>query len=549
MAEERAADAEVARTLGAAGPSEGGRRSRPSSAPRRSDRPLSAQLNRLVNMAHAAADMQLKSALPGTSLYDEFEKRVGLATRRSWSSLDHRGGHPETSRWQAGRPLSAVSSREENRWPPAPSSGRGPPPAPASRSPKRRALEVTCQFDANVQEGDQRGLQGKCVYPNNMREMGPVAMLFKWYARRAERCPQYTREALVSFFTEDPEGAAAAAGSAAGLGAAAPPHPAWLQDHSGYVLGIPGVMNYNELMAFLQDFDVVPRLVSRTRAAAAFKASSEKIRKKPSGNNHPSEICFMEYIDCMVRLAVLAFSGDAAQEGKHPTLRTKVEAFMEHLDILGKNTNKLKNRLDALARLARDRAQNCAARKWDHITLGSSPGGGGGAGGPGLGAGAPPLDLLSVLMRHDVRTLESDQPRWVEFASPAIDMGVVPLGKTRKYRIVIRNRSRNKRAVSIQSANLPFATLSYSEHPLAPGLPRVVDIVATFNQPGEWLGTVSIAGSDHVAHGRKLAYARSVTATGAAARVVHDLGLRSEGGAFEEHCPIPVYARAAPLDG
>ena len=110
------------------------------------------------------------------------------------------------------------------------------------------------------------------------------------------------------------------------------------------------------------------------------------------------------------------------------------------------------------------------------------PGGGGGAGGPGLSAGAPPLDLLSVLMRHDVRTLESDQPRWVEFASPAIDMGVVPLGKTRKYRIVIRNRSRNKRAVSIQSANLPFATLSYSEHPLAPGLPRVVDIVATNTQ-------------------------------------------------------------------
>ena len=99
---------------------------------------------------------------------------------------------------------------------------------------------MTCQFVANVQEGDQRGLQGECVYPNNVREMGPVAMLFKWYARRAERCPQYTREALVSFFTEDPEGAAAAAGSAAGLGAAAPPHPAWLQDHSGYVLGVPG---------------------------------------------------------------------------------------------------------------------------------------------------------------------------------------------------------------------------------------------------------------------------------------------------------------------
>jgi hypothetical protein len=487
-------------------------------------------------MAHAAADMQLKSALPGTSLYDEFEKRVELATRRSWSSLDHRGV-PETSRWQAGRPLSAVSSREENRWSPAPSSGRGAPPVPAPRSPKRRALEVTCQFDSNVQEGDQRGLQGKCVYPNNMREMGPVAMLFKWYARRAERCPQYGREALVDFFAEEPGGAVAAA----------PAPPAWLHEHSGYVLGVPGVMNYNELMAFLQDFDVVPRLVSRTRAAAAFKAASERIRKKPSGNNHPSEICFMEYLDCMVRLAVLAFSGDAAQKSKHPTLRSKVEAFMEHLDILGTNTNKLKNRLDALARLARDRAQNCAARKWDHITLGSSPGGTG-SGGAGLGAGALPLDLLSVLMRHDVKTLESDQPRWVEFASPAIDMGVVPLGETRKYRIVIRNRSRNKRAVSIQSANLPFATLSYSEHPLAPGLPRVVDIVATFNQPGEWLGTVSIAGSDHVAHDRKLAYARSVTATGAGARVVHDLGLRSEGGAFEEHCPIPVYARAAPLD-
>ena len=474
-----------------------------------------------MNMAHSAADMQLKSALPGTSLYDEFEKRVGLATRRSWSSLDHRRA-PDASRWQAGRPLSAVSSREDNRWSPAPSSRACSPPAAAA--PPRRALEVTCQFDSNVQEGDQRGQQGKCVYPASAREMGPVAMLFKWYSRRAERCPLYDRDAMVNFFT-------------CGRGGDAPT-PKWLLDHWGYILGVPGVMTHNELMAFLQDFGVVPRLVSRTSAAAAFKAASERICKKPSGNNHPSEICFMEYLDCMVRLAVLAFSGDPARESQYTTARSKVEAFMEDLDIIGTNTSKLKNRLDALARLARDRAQNCAARKWDHITLGSpAPG----AAGRGLGARPLPLDLLSALMRHDVKTLEADQPRWVEFASPAIDMGVVPLGETRRYRIVVRNRSRNKRAVQIQSANLPFATLSYSEHPLAPGLPRVVDIVATFEKAGEWLGTVSIAGSDHVAHDRRT-YARSVTATGAGA------GVRDLGG-FEEHYPIPVYARAAPLGG
>ena len=122
-------------------------------------------------------------------------------------------------------------------------------------------------------------------------------------------------------------------------------------------------------------------------------------------------------------------------------------------------------------------------------------------------------------------------------------MGVVPLGETRKYRIVIRNRSRDKRAVSVQSANLPFATLSYSEHPLAPGLHRRVDIVASFDQPGEWLDTMSISGSDHVTHDRR-PYARSVTDTGAGA-VVHNLELRS--AQVFEHGPIPMYAWAAPL--
>ena len=69
------------------------------------------------------------------------------------------------------------------------------------------------------------------------------------------------------------------------------------------------------------------------------------------------------------------------------------------------------------------------------------------------------------------------------------------------------------------TSSRPFASLSYSENPLPPGLPRVIEIDCAFRAAGEWLGTVGV----------------SVTEPG------------SDGPA-DEHYPIPVYARAVVRD-
>ena len=488
----READAEVARTMAARpGPDPGPRSfGRPRTASSRSsealqgraaqlgrrwDRPLPGRLNRLLNLAHAAHAKRLKSPLPGTSLYDEFERRGRLAAQRAWTPLDHCTtpvpGRAASPGWLRGATL------------------------------QKRSLEIICQFDAHVQKGDQRGQRGKDVYPTVLERLGPVYLLFKWYAKRDEYSGSLDIQALPRAFAD----------------------MQWLLAQPDEVLGKAGLMNQNELLAFAEDFEIVPDLLSRYEVVQAFKRADSGLAGRKAANNRPHELCYPEFLECLLHMALTAY-GKPQRRAAHPSARAKVVALQEHLGIASSDTRSLRNRLAALQRLSRDRAAKAAAKKWDYIKCQTEAATFGTVRTNGQTAARAPEapvseELMGQLLKYDVQIASKGEPQWVEFAGNAIDVGVVPVGAARKYRVVIRNRGGRKATIQINAANLPFASLSYSESPLPPGLPRVIEIDCAFRAAGEWLGTVGVSvmepGSD---------------------------------GPAEEHYPIPVYARAVVRD-
>eukprot|EP00951_Prasinocladus_malaysianus_P046698 scaffold647879_cov44-Prasinocladus_malaysianus.AAC.1 len=76
-----------------------------------------------------------------------------------------------------------------------------------------------------------------------------------------------------------------------------------------------------------------------------------------------------------------------------------------------------------------------------------------------------------------------------------IDMGIAELGEVRKYRIILRNRSERhmvpchkaKRKVKIEVNVLGalWIDAAFTEEPLAACIPRVVELLARFDQLGE----------------------------------------------------------------
>lgn len=46
--------------------------------------------------------------------------------------------------------------------------------------------------------------------------------------------------------------------------------------------------------------------------------------------------------------------------------------------------------------------------------------------------------------------------------------------------------------MQVSVAEIPGMKCSFSEQPLAPGMPRMIDVQVSFKQPGEWAGLIRI---------------------------------------------------------
>ena len=80
-----------------------------------------------------------------------------------------------------------------------------------------------------------------------------------------------------------------------------------------------------------------------------------------------------------------------------------------------------------------------------------------------------------------------------EFPHPALNLGVMQPGELRCLRLVLRNRGTYGMAIRVDmsgaAANL---ALSFTEQPMPPGVPRVMDVDACFQQPGEYTGEIRV---------------------------------------------------------
>ena len=105
----------------------------------------------------------------------------------------------------------------------------------------------------------------------------------------------------------------------------------------------------------------------------------------------------------------------------------------------------------------------------------------------------PPAELTEVLLSSDAAAATRYLPDWREFPHPALNLGVVHPGELRSLRIVLRNRGAYAMSIRVDTSGAEeHLTAAFSEQPLPPGVPRVMDIDARFTHPGEYTGEVRI---------------------------------------------------------
>ena len=85
-----------------------------------------------------------------------------------------------------------------------------------------------------------------------------------------------------------------------------------------------------------------------------------------------------------------------------------------------------------------------------------------------MGSGKIPQVLVDRAMRFDAEL--PDEPKWREFARPALDCGTLLPGEARRFRVVLRNRNlAGNMHVKVNVEGCPCIDATFAEGPLAPG--------------------------------------------------------------------------------
>jgi hypothetical protein len=133
----------------------------------------------------------------------------------------------------------------------------------------------------------------------------------------------------------------------------------------------------------------------------------------------------------------------------------------------------------------------------------------------------------------------------VTFQEPALNLGRVQPGEVRCCRVVLRNRGSGNLFLSPDTTSAPWVSATFSEGPLAPGMPRVVDVSLTFAAAGEYFGELRVLvhspAADTVAGSS--GEARSTRGTGMGGRQPHTgVHMQAAGEALSElthEHPVP----------
>jgi hypothetical protein len=76
---------------------------------------------------------------------------------------------------------------------------------------------------------------------------------------------------------------------------------------------------------------------------------------------------------------------------------------------------------------------------------------------------------------------------------PALDLGCVQPGEVRCCRVVLRNRGPgNLLLLGLDTSSAPWLTATFRATPLAPGVPRVIDVSLAFPAAGEYSGELRV---------------------------------------------------------
>jgi len=386
-------------------------------------------ISQLIDLAHtrdarakAGADFKVSTLHPDTAssaLYAEYERRAAEAARDAWVPSDLQ---------QMGNGEGTFTEVPEH------------------------CLEITCQYDARQQTGDQRGAVGKQVYPKPRAQPGPLEQIFYSYARRDESATN-----VVKFNTGESE------------------------DTS--------LMSRTETIQFAEDWDLFPKNIRRSDVMQAFKHADRPTFSLKAGQevNRLDQLNFAEFVDVLCKMAILAFDRPELTK-QYPDDDSRVDALLDLLGCNSTDSRHVRTKLAHLDRTYRLRQENKAFRKWEYV-----------GGAKGCTAMAmrriqqpTPDAMYDRMMKYD-RSTEKDEPQWVTFSKPALDCGTAVLGEARRFRVVLRNRNLCANVgVRISVHDAPFVHATFAEGPLAPGIPRVIEITAGAHSPGEWLGHITV---------------------------------------------------------
>lgn len=293
----------------------------------------------------------------------------------------------------------------------------------------------------------------------------------------------------------------------------------------------------------------MPPAVARARSGPQLGSAPPAPVVLASAQVRPEEIRYPQFLDLLARLGVAIACLQQQQEGPPPqqqqqgppqphlgpkrmppdAARAALRALLRRMGLDRADMAGLKQQLDALARMAGEKGCRAKELKLAYVTgrsccaaaqgtvvehplprglvrvavPGGMPVAAGAVAGTSYGTSPPwsplapgkppPPYLLELLQEEDRATFGEYRPRWHEFGTPSLDLGVLQPGELRVCRLVLHNRGVYALAVRLESAGAPFCRCSYGGlASLLPGVPRTVDVLVRCSEVGEVVGELRL---------------------------------------------------------
>ena len=262
--------------------------------------------------------------------------------------------------------------------------------------------------------------------------------------------------------------------------------------------------------AVCREFGLLPGKLRRAEVSEVYRAADAAMRNRfllrgASALAAPARDGLDEeaFAEALARLALVCFSKTEAQRNEtHVTAESKVEALLVDCLLFG-DVAKLKAKL-ARIHSARSFANQGELQKVKEGAYYDTPAA------PNMAEGvtgmySPKLaDIVAgwkperpVHAQRGDATQRGPPPAWRAFSGPFIDVGIVPLGAERIFRVVVQHgnaalHSTSSATVHVSAQGLPFMDIRYDAAPFAAGIRREVALLASFDTLGDFYGFLSL---------------------------------------------------------